>query len=73
MADTKVGRLGVLIVIASFIFIEVIYVYNALSKPRLIIDPKVKKYSKTNLLTATNTRANKLGRRWYLKSIKRLI
>ena len=42
MADTKVGRLGVLIVIACFIFIEVIYVYNALSKPRLIIDPKVK-------------------------------
>lgn len=44
MADTKVGRLGVLIVIASFIFIEVIYVYNALSKPRLIIDPK-RRYS----------------------------
>jgi len=46
MADTKVGRLGVLIVIASFIFIEVIYVYNALSKPRLIIDPKVKNIQK---------------------------
>jgi len=46
MADTKVGRLGVLIVIASFIFIEVIYVYNTLSKPRLIIDPKVKNIQK---------------------------
>lgn len=56
MADTKVGRLGVLIVIASFIFIEVIYVYNALSKPRLIIDPKVKIFK------------NLPGRRWYLKS-----
>ena len=43
MADNKVGRLGVLIVIASLIFIEVIYVYNALSRPRLIIDPKVRK------------------------------
>ena len=45
MADNKVGRLGVLIVIASLIFIEVIYVYNALSRPRLIIDPKVRKYN----------------------------
>ena len=42
MADNKVGRLGALIVIASLIFIEVIYVYNALSKPRLIIDSKVR-------------------------------
>ena len=60
MADTKVGRLGVLIAIASFIFIEVIYVYNALSKPRLIIDPKVKNIEKIDLKIGTDTRANGL-------------
>ena len=60
MADTKVGRLGVLIVIASFIFIEVIYVYNTLSKPRLIIDPKVKNIEKIDLKIGTDTRANGL-------------
>ena len=43
IAKTFLFTTGIIIVLfASIIFIEVIYVYNALSKPRLIIDPKVK-------------------------------